>query len=270
MSSEQWLLGSLFAALLAALSGAANGADLVVEVFRLQHRTAEQVLPLIVPIVAPGTASGAGREVVVRTTRRNLAAVREVLARIDRAPRRLVVTVRHDAGDDATNPRASAGTYATRQAESDRFVQRVQVNEGESAYVYVGQSLPVVLHGGRAGVGSRDAVGPIAIIRETLSGIVVRARVTDDDAVVLDIEPRHDAPGASGPGSVELQRVATTLTGPLGAWIELGAVQPAVDDPVDSATSYATRSAAGRPRRILVRVDAAQPTRTLNPGRALE
>lgn len=242
--------------LVAAFARVVPAAEPIVEVIRLQHRSAEQVLPLIQHVVAPGTATGAGSELVIRTTPSNLTDVKKVIAQLDRAPRRLIVTVRQDAGDDANGPTAPARTFGTRAADSDRFVQRVQVSEGRSAYVYVGQSVPIVLrHGGRSvRSGGRDVDERLVTIRETVSGFVVRPQV-NGESVSLDIEPRHDVPGTQGSGSVALQRVATTVSGPIGAWIELGAIQP-VEGVTAEGASYSTRSATTRPRRILVRVDA--------------
>lgn len=257
MSWKSRAVGILLGGLVAAMAGWASAAQFVVEVIRLQHRTAEHVLPLVQPLASPGTVSGSGNELVVRTTRSNLAELRKVIAELDRAPRQLTVTVRQDAELDPASGHASAArSYGTRSADSDRSVQRVQVSEGRSAYVYVGESVPVVLRrGGRlVREGGRVVDEPVVMIRETVSGFVVRPRV-NGESVSLDIEPRHDLPGTQGRGSVELQRIATTVSGRIGAWIELGAIQ-ALDGPSADGASYATRSAATRPRRILVRVDA--------------
>ncbi len=252
------MAGILLGGCLASTSGAVRSAELIVEVIRLHHRTAEHVLSLIQPIVTPGTASGAGSEIVVRTTRSNLVEVKKVVAQLDQAARRLVVTVRQDADDAAaTDGSAATRTYSTRGADSDRSVQRVQVSDGRAAYVYIGQSVPVVLRsGGRPVRGDdRGAVEPIVAIRETLSGFMVRPRVSGE-LVSLDIEPRHDLPSSHGRGSIELQRIATTVEGRIGMWIELGAIQSA-DGVSTAGASYSTRTAAVRPRRILVRVDPA-------------
>lgn len=259
MCGKRWVIAWVLGVLVAAFSGASRGAEHVVEVVRLHHRSAEQVLPLIVPIAAPGTVTGTGSDLVIRTTRSNLAEVKKVIAQLDRAPRRLNVTVRQDAGDDANGQGSATRTFSTRSADSDRSVQRVQVDDGRSAYIYVGQLVPVVLRrGGRsAREGGREVDDPVVMIRETVSGFVVRPRV-QGELVSLDIEPRHDVPGAQGRGSVELQRVATTVSGRIGTWIELAGVL-AVDATSADGTSYSTRSVTTRPRRILVRVDALEP-----------
>ncbi len=257
MCWKRGFAGILLGGCLALTSGVVRAADLVVEVLRLQHRTAEQMLPLIQPMVTSGTANGVGSEIVVRTTRSNLLEVKKVIAQLDRAPRRLVVTVRQDAAEAGASDSPSATRiHSTRQADSDRAVQRVQVSDGHAAYVYVGLSVPVVLHaGGRPVRGDgRAAVEPVVAVRETLSGFVVRPRVSGE-WVSVDIEPRHDVPGSQGRGSIDLQRIATTVEGRIGTWIELGAIQSG-DDVSTAGTSYSTRGTTVRLRRILVRVDA--------------
>jgi len=256
MSWKRGFAGILLGGCLALTSGVARAADLIVEVIRLQHRNAEQILPLIQPIVMPGTANGAGSEIVVRTSRSKLVEVKQVIAQLDSAPRRLVVTVRQDAAvGDASDRTSATRTYGTREADSDRSVQRVQVSEGRSAYIYVGQSVPVVLHGGGRPIrgDSRAVTESVVAVRESLSGFIVRPRVSGE-WVSVDIEPRRDVPGPHGRGTIELQRIATTVEGRIGTWIELGAILSA-DRSSTSGASYSTRSTTDRPRRILVRVD---------------
>ena len=42
------------------------------------------------------------------------------------------------------------------------------------------------------------------------------------DRVTLEISPQYDTPGSQGYGSVNTQRLTTTVSGRLGEWIELG------------------------------------------------
>lgn len=262
MLSIRRVSGMLVAAIVAAGACAASAADLVAEVIRLRYRSAEQVLPLVQPLVPrPGAVSGSGSDLVLRTTRTNLAEVKRVIESIDRAPRRLLVTVRQDAASegpiDPSASHAQARTYGTRAVDGDRAVQRIQVGDGGEALVHVGQAVPVVLrsagpHGGR-GRGADDR-GDVVAFRDLASGFVVRPRV-DGETVSLDIETRHDVPGTHGRGSAEFQRTSTTISGRIGQWIEVGAIL--AGDPSPSAGStYSTRSADGRTRRILVKVDA--------------
>lgn len=230
-----------------------HAAELAPEAIVLRYRTADHVLPLIQPLVPkPGTVSGQGRELVIATTRANLAEVKRVIDALDRAPRRLLVTVRQDADEER-----GAQVYATRAADADRSVQQVQVLEGSTASIRIGQSVPVTLRGtSRRAVGGRvveDAADRVEF-RDVLSGFIVRPRLAAD-TVVLELSPQGDTPGAEGRGSTNVQHVATTLSGRLGEWIEVGAVLSG-QQVRNGAVTYGTRSVNGQARRILVKVDA--------------
>lgn len=246
-----WVL----AAVLAALSTlAARAAEVVPEVVVLRYRTADQVLPMIQPLVPkPGSVSGVGNELVIQTTRANLIEVKKVLDALDRAPKRLVVTVRQDADEDRGT---ASQVYGTRGADSDQHVQQVQVIDGSEAHISIGQSVPVVLRGTkRHVVGGRvvEDRADVVEFRDVLSGFSVRPRITGA-SVVLDISPQRDTPGSQGRGSTNVQRIATTLSGRLGEWIEVGAVMSGQQFRGDTVT-YSTRSASSQARRILVKVD---------------
>jgi type II secretory pathway component GspD/PulD (secretin) len=287
-------------ALVACLTSA-QGADLGLEVIQLRYRTAEQVLPVLQPLVPkPGTLSGMNNSLIVRTTPSNLAEIRRVLESIDRLPRRLMITVRQDAegrrdesgaelsgtigsrrarvdvpgsrderagarvnaggGDD----RVSARIYGTQSLANDRSSQQVQVLEGNEAFIRVGQSVPV---SGRSIV--REAVGGRVIersvdtveYRDILSGFHVRPRVAGD-IVTLDVSPQRDTAGDQGRGSMNVQRLSTTISGRLGEWIELGGVTSGQSFE-GSGTVYRTNAANADQRRILLRVDEVHESRLM-------
>jgi type II secretory pathway component GspD/PulD (secretin) len=238
-----------------AAAGRSRGADLLLEVVPLRHRSAEQVLPLIRPLVPPpGSVGGTGGELVIRTTRANLAEIRRVLAALDRAPRRLLVTVRHDAA--AADAAAGARIYGTRAVDADRHVQQLRVDEGGEARLGIGDSVPVTTHGSRRRT-SRGRVVDEAVdaveFRDMLTAVAVRPRLAGD-TVTLEIETRRDMPGAQGPGSAELQRMRATVSGRLGEWIDVGTV-PAGRGIEPEAAVHGTRAPSRASRRILVKVE---------------
>lgn len=214
-------------------SGGALASALVLEVVQLRYRTVEQVLPVVQPLVPkPGTVSGMQSNLIIRTTPANLAEIKRVLDAIDRMPRRLMVTVRHDAdasraaegasvagtvsgsrarvtlpgerdsrglvveggqGDD----RVRAQVYGTQSLENDRNTQQLQVLEGNEAYIAVGQSVPVPNRSiARSVVGGRVLEQSVDSVdyRDILSGFYVRPRVSGD-VVTLELSTQRDTPG---------------------------------------------------------------------------
>ncbi|MCC6657646.1 MAG: hypothetical protein IT512_05650, partial [Rhodocyclaceae bacterium] len=86
---------------LALLAGAAQ-AQQQLEIIKLQSRTADQVLPQLRPFIEPGgTLSGMNNQIFIRASDANRRQIMELLAAIDRPPRRLLISVRQDADSSA-------------------------------------------------------------------------------------------------------------------------------------------------------------------------
>src|SRR5262245_38002905 len=155
-----YLLARAFVLLVTLLAawGTALAQGTVLEVIPLRYRTVDQVLPVVQPMLAKGgTVSGLQGQLVVRTTPGNMEEIRRILASIDTMPRRLLISVRQDAyaayGEHGTSVSGRGGTGGqdglrarvvdTSSADSDRNTQTVQVTEGSTAFIRVGQSVPV-------------------------------------------------------------------------------------------------------------------------------
>lgn len=112
-----------------------------------------------------------------------------------------------------------AKVYDTRSTREAYGSQAVQVVEGGRAYIQVGQSLPLPLR--QMVLGPNGAVLTESVVyRDVGQGFYAEPRLAGD-RVTLEISPQSDTPGGIY-GSVNTQRVATTVAGRLGEWIELG------------------------------------------------
>ena len=284
-------------ALLLALATGVYAQSTVVEVITLRYRTAEQVMPVLRPLLdKAGTMTGMQNQLILRTTPSNLADLRKVLDSIDAMPRRLMITVRQDAGVERERSEAQAGgrvvmgsttgsvggdaargaggsvevrsgndvlrgrVDSTRSLREDRNVQSVQVLEGNSAFIAVGQSVPVQQIIAAPVLINGSVVNPVGAntqYRDTQSGFYVLPR-TSGDRVVLEISPQLEsfaAPAQNLPqGSVNMQRAATTVAGRLGEWIEIGGVAQGANSRQDVILG-STRDLSSGNRRILVKVD---------------
>jgi len=272
----------------------AVGQNTVLEVIPLKYRTAEQVMPVLKPLLDPqGSMSGMQSQLIIRTSPANLADLKQVLASLDTMPRRLMITVRQDADlnrDQTTaevTGRVSSGNTTliipgnssggnvvarrgddvvrgrvenTRSVDSDRNTQTLQVLEGSSALIRIGQSVPVpqrqVI---RTVVNGRivEQVVNATEYRDVMTGFYALPRVAGDQ-VTLEISPQRDT--LAGPdqnlprGSVNVQRAATTISGRLGEWMEVGGVVQNVSTQQSGTLGRATGSSSDN-RRILLKVD---------------
>jgi type II secretory pathway component GspD/PulD (secretin) len=227
------------------------------EIIALRHRTLDQVLPALKPLLeAGGSLSGMNDQLILRASRRNREQIKQALAAIDTPARRLLIRVSQNrdeqsrqqgsevAGQIVIDQRGritqpSSGTQGntrievrrgassiTAQAhdrhstESSGSTQMVQVVEGGRALIHVGQSLPIPLR--QMAFGPRGAVVSEGIVyRDLGQGFYAAPRVIGD-RVTLEISPQFDSPGKQGYGSIETQRLSTTVSGRLGEWLELG------------------------------------------------
>jgi hypothetical protein len=237
----------LLVVLLLVLGLAAHVAADEVEVVQLKYRTAEQVIPTLRPLLEPGGGlSGMQSTVVIRASRANIAQLKQVIAALDTLPRRLLISVRQDAAGAFTErgagvsgtiasgnariginerPRAqsgvSAGVYESGGTAADRMTSQVQALEGSPAYISTGQSTPVRSTVVTPAPGGGSVVQSTTTFQTAASGFYVTPRLSGD-RVMLEIAPQRAVPGPQG--TVNVQQVATTASGRLGEWIELGGV----------------------------------------------
>ncbi len=235
--------------LISLFPGAAR-AQQQLEIIDLKSRTAEQVLPQLRPFIEPGgTLSGMNNKIFIRASATNRQQIRELLSTMDQPPRRLLISVRQDAGSVG----AAGGQVIDSRSASVRSVsQQVQVVEGGRAYINVGVSVPVPLRQVVVGPGAA-VVSESLVYRDLGSGFTAEPQLAGNN-VTLTISPTHDTPGGAGPGSVSVQRLTTTVSGRLGEWIDLGGSVEEHSGEVVGTSHYSTRSSSAG-RRVQLKVD---------------
>jgi len=225
---RRWLV------LLLLLVAPAVPAQGTLEVIPLRHRTVDQVLPVLRPLLEPGgVMSGQSNQLIVRTSPANLAQIRVALDAIDRPARRLMISVRFDQSRDmerlgidsdarisSRGSRAEVRIEDSRSARDERVDQRIQVLEGGRALISTGQSRPL-----RQREVIQTPGGPVVrettVVQDASTGFEVVPRISGSN-VFLDIAPQRERFSSAAPGAIQSERVASTVSGRLGEWIELG------------------------------------------------
>ena len=222
------------------------------EVIALRHRTADQVLPALRPLVEPGGAlSGQGNQLIVRTSARNLAEIRAALEAIDTPARRLVISVRFER---AASEERRALEASGRISSSGRARVTVGAGASDAALGEAVDQRVQVLEGGHAFIASLDSDSPDA--RERMTGFEVVPRLAGGN-VILELDAQRESPGAL-PGSVQGGRAVSTVSGPLGSWLEVGsALERAYG--AEGGIGYSGAARREQAGRIWVRVDEVRP-----------
>jgi len=273
--------------ILALTSATTTQAQMVTEVISLGYRSVGELLPVLEPLVAPpGTVTGMYTTLVVKGTRADVEAVKQVLASLDKAPRNLLITVRQgmssslhasegeglvviderglnaaaggvgagglSAGHAGDGSRVTVRVFDTRTRTGGRDVQRVRVLEGYPAYIRFGESIPVaqrsiILFGGQASI--EDTIS----YRDVTSGFYALPRLSGD-TVVIQISPQRERLSAQGGARIDVQHASTVVSGPLGQWIALGGATSRATS-TGHGTLYATRSHDEDTRTLYLKVD---------------
>jgi len=250
---------------LLALFASAALAQETLEVIGLKHRSAEQVIPILRPLLAPGGAlTGQNNQLIVRTSPANLEQIRAALAAIDAPARRLVISVRFDSVENAAasgargeariSERGSSAEVRIRDSSSaagEQVDQRVQVIEGGRAMIASGQSRPL-----RQRQVIQTPGGPVVretmVIQEAATGFEVVPRVSGTQ-VTLEIAPQREQ-FRGQPGAIRSERAATTVSGRLGEWFEIGGAASAAARQESGILSQ-RESRRSADRRIWVKVE---------------
>lgn len=250
---------AFFAGLAAVAAPAAAGAQL--EIVTLRHRPAEQVLSGLQPFVEPGGAvSSLGDKILLRVSPANLAELRTAITALDTPLRQLVLSVRqgrawHGQGDgvgvSVHGSRVEIQGGSADSQREDTVSQQVQVLEGGRALIRVGQSLPLVMREWRATPGGWVQVDSMRRA-DVGSGFYALPQVLGD-RVNVEISPSLERIGPDG--VVESARLTTTVSGPLGAWIPLGASQSDTHR-ADYGSTGLARSSSQSGGQVWLRVDA--------------
>ncbi len=239
------------------------------EIIELRNRPADQLLPVVQSMVEPGgSISGTGFKLFVRASPANLAQIRQVVASLDQAPRQLVISVRQDIGGASSSAGAAAhvilqpgasgvraSAYNSTGTAQDNVSQQVRALEGSAAYLQTGNSTFLPQRTVTRGAGGL-VIQDTASERSFNTGFHVTPRI-NGDVVFLDIGVQRDTPATTVMGGSSVNRVASTISGRLGEWIELGVVNQALSSDMRGILSRSS-DAAAQERRVYVRVEEAK------------
>lgn len=230
-----------------------------IDIIDLRNRPAEEMLPIIRPMLdSDGAISGSGFQLIIRTSPGNLAQIKQIISKLDTAPRQLMISVfqgsqrdleqasqsvqlhyqnnriHADAGQpgsaSAAGVQARAGGLSiggsinrTRSHHSETPVQQLRIQEGSAGYIETGQSIP--FFSGRVyRQHGHTIIDAGTAYKDIQTGFYVQPRLNDKQ-VILDISPYRESLSKRGGAIIKTQAASTTVTGPVGQWLEIGGVE---------------------------------------------
>lgn len=214
-------------------ASADDGPVMETVVIPLKYRTAEDAIALLKPFMHPdGVISGTGYTIVVRSTAKNITDLKDILADFDSPLKRLQISVSYDrqyvlqdmqaqaeAGAKNGQLNGQVTVYQTQRRQDVPGVQRIQVVQGQWANIQAGKQFPI----------TERHRNPDGTVTETIryehvsTGFQVFPQVNGDTAI-LKIKPYHASMSREGRGQIQQQSLETTVSAPLGKWVELGGI----------------------------------------------
>jgi hypothetical protein len=108
---------------------------------------------------------------------------------------------------------------STRSDTSLQVTQTVQVLAGGTAFIGVGESIPLRERSAVGGVNSHETIG----FQETVSGFYAIPRV-QGNRVTVQLAAAADTVIDRRTGAAHIQRVTSIVSGRIGEWIEVGGI----------------------------------------------
>jgi len=214
----------------------------------LKNRTADEIIRIIQPLLGPGdTISGKKNVIFLTTTPERLARIQAIIRNLDKKIRQVKITVVQgqnareamasvdvsgniSIGDNAKikfgrNPQPEDTISITgrsgQSGQSSEDIQQVSVQEGMSAIIYFGQSIPV---SSRTTTPNHGGQGENFVeFREVRTGFKVKPRLAGD-RFVLDIVSQSESTPSVQHGVVDAQQIQTQIQGKLDEWIEISGI----------------------------------------------
>lgn len=256
-----------------------------VEVIQLDHRLAAELLPVVQPLAGEGGSVQAHQDkLIVRAAPGALADIRRIVTELDTPPRQLIVSVQQgltvnrqtrgasagvrgdgisigsggpeDSGiviTDESGRRFGAGVTDRTSRRGGQTTQQLRILEGRSGLIEIGRQSPVIQRQVLPSVLGAPVVIEQPAYESALTGFRVTPRVVGNQ-FELDIAPRQTLDG----GRVrQVQQLNTTVTGPLGQWVDIGGAVSQQTSSESGLGRYRERQAA-RDGGVLVKVEVAK------------
>jgi len=178
----------------------------------------------------------------------------EVAMPVDGKPRNLLVTVLQTADVNEVRAllapgRLPATIYRNRRYPDKNSSRQLQVIEGRTAFIHIGQSEPEVRLLWIEADADYSLPNTGLTSRERVSGFTVSAELAGE-RVTLQVQHYDET-------SQLIQELATTVSGRVGQWLDLGGSLVIEDNPADMKTYSVSNDTSGR-MRVLVKVELAE------------
>ena len=245
-------------------------AEQQIETIQLNHRLATEVLPEIQAFLPnDATARAFNDYIILQANPLVIKEVKQLIHQLDTPLQRLKVSVLKTdeqrsnqkdlglegdvlIGNEGVSAAASVNTWSSNSSTNKDQHYQAQGIAGNPILISMGQDIPqqqqdiLILESGAVAV--QSSTDYISIN----SGFQAIARILPNHQVIIDIHPRFSQLSRRN-GTIDTSSIITTLSGPVGTWIELGYIDNENKFEKQGTTSY--RSHRKLQQTIYIKVD---------------
>lgn len=289
----------IFSSLWFTLASSANAttpdnAAMQSEIITLKYRLPDEMIPMVQPFLSKDAKiKGFEDKLIIQASNDNMAMIKKLIEEMDVPPKKLFISVSngHDKPSEimtlspngevnfGSEESGSSATVYSTSRQSDRQVDSIQVNDGQTASFKSGVTIPLIQQsyfenaqfsanyrandpstGARArgrAQGTDQTMGQSYDYQNLENGIFVRPQVIGTQ-VKLHILTQNDQPSSnfSDPSqpSYTTFKGLTTMTVPLGKWVYFGGNQTQQFSP-SGLSAHTSDSSDQSKRDVWVRVD---------------
>jgi hypothetical protein len=247
-----------------------SSAEQKIETIQLNHRLAVEVLPEIQAFLPEkATARAFNDFIIVKAENDVIRSIRQLINKLDTPPQRLRITVLktydvlHDleghqiSADIDVHDRDIAGSvsihaWSTRDTKNNEQFYRAQGLANKPIFISMGEDIPqseqylVLRSDGDLAVQSQTSYLNID------SGFRAVARILPNHHVMLDIHPQFSE-FSNQNGIINNSQIMTSLSGPVGTWLELGQIDNEKNIRKQGTTTYSSHHK--KQQHIYIKVD---------------
>lgn len=230
--------------------------DLITKVINLNYRSANEVVALLKPLLKTGEEiTGSGQTLIVKVSPDTLTQLRSVLHSIDVPPVTFNVTIFQGPADWLSAQNEDTETISTASKSNQESTQAVNVMSGESAFVSMGEEVPVVTS---VGAGFWSGAGVNYQQHQTQRGLLVQPSLAGNQVKLMVKRIRsQENSQMQNSQHFEDQNIATTLMVPLNKWVALGSAENAISGNSND-TSYSVGNRFAQSATLYIKVSAVQ------------
>ncbi|NOQ81539.1 MAG: hypothetical protein GQ548_03305 [Methylophaga sp.] len=233
-------------------------AEQKIETIQLNHRLATEVLPEVQAFLPKNASARAFNEfIILKAENSVIVDIKQLINKLDTPLQRLRISIlRTDekltdqygnqlsadisVGSEGNSGRVSVQRWSTNNARNKQHSYQAQGLAGKPMLIMIGQDIPQ-----KEQFLFFNANGDIALQSTTRylnidNGFQAIARVLPNHQVTIDIHPRFSDFNRRN-GNIDRTELISSLSGPVGTWLELGQIDNENNIEKQGVTSYHSR-----------------------------